>query len=133
MPYIDVVVAHEPAPELARRLAHGVTERTVRILGRVFEHTAISVRFLPRAEWFVAGRSLAELGKASFWLDVKVTNGTTTKQQKAQYLAEISEFMRAELGELHEVSYLRVDEVAADGWGFGGISQEVRRQRSTSV
>lgn len=133
MPFIDVVVSHEPNSELAHRLAAGVTERTVRILGRVFEHTAISVRFSPPSDWFVGGRSLAELGKASFWLDVKVTIGTTTKQQKAQYLAEISEFMRAELGELHEVSYLRVDEVAADAWGFGGISQEARRQRSTSA
>lgn len=129
MPYIDVLVSEDPNPELAQRLAAGITERTVRVLGRVFEHTAVSVRFVPRAHWFVGGQSLAARGKTSFWLDVKVTTGTTTEDQKARYLAEITELMRSELGELHEVSYLRVDEVAGEAWGFNGISQAERRRR----
>lgn len=129
MPYIDVLVSRESDLELAERLALGVTERTVRILGRVFEYTAVSLRFVPASQWFVGGQPLSASGKSSFWLDVKVTSGTTSKEQKARYLSEIFDFMRAELGELHDVSYLRVDEVAGDAWGFGGVSQEARRQR----
>lgn len=129
MPYIDVLVSRDSNPELAERLALGITERTVRILGRVFEHTAVAIRFVPPAQWFVAGRPLSATGKASFWLDVKVTDGTATQEQKASYLSEMFDFMRSELGELHEVSYLRVDEVAGDAWGFGGVSQAVRRRR----
>lgn len=132
MPYIDVAVSHDPDPDFALALARDISERTTRVLGRVYAHTAVTVRFVPRAHWIVGGRSLAELGRASFWLDVKVTSGTTTKAQKAAYLEEIVALMRERLGELHEVSYLRIDEVAGDAWGFDGISQEARRARNDS-
>jgi 4-oxalocrotonate tautomerase len=128
MPYIDVVVSHEPEPGLANTLALGISERTSRILGKVFEHTAVTLRFVSPAHWYVGGKSLAELRCSSFWLDIKVTSGTNTKSERAAYLREITDFMREQLGTLHNVSYLRVDEVPGDAWGFEGISQEARRQ-----
>jgi 4-oxalocrotonate tautomerase len=126
MPYVDVVVSHEPDPRLAQALALGISERTKRLLGKSFDHTAVTVRFVPRDYWFIGGRSLAELGVSSFWLDVKVTNGTNHEAERAAYLDEITGLMRTLLGTLHEVSYLRVDAVAADAWGFGGLSQKAR-------
>jgi 4-oxalocrotonate tautomerase len=131
MPFIDVAVSHDPDPELAEVLTRGISERTSRILGRVFEHTALTVRFVPPTLWFVAGRSMTDLRRATFWLSVRVTRGTTSREQKAAYLAEIFAFMRERLGELHEVSYAAIDEVSADAWGFGGISQDERRLRAS--
>jgi 4-oxalocrotonate tautomerase len=53
-------------------------------------------------------------------------DGTNTKDEKALYLTEVFAFMRRALGNLHEESYVLVNEVPADAYGFGGLTQEHR-------
>ena len=86
----------------------------------------LTLSFVPPADWFVGCRTLEELGVASFWLDIKVTDGTNTKGEKAAYLAEIFAFMREVFGALHEHSYAFVHQVSGASYGFGGVSQEAR-------
>ena len=57
------------------------------------------------ADWFAGGKSLAEQKLASFWLDVHVSEGTNTKDEKAAYLAAMFQRMGELLGPLHEESY----------------------------
>ena len=78
------------------------------------------------ADWFAGGKSLAEQSLASFWLDVHVSEGTNTKDEKAAYLAALFQRMGELLGPLHEESYAHVDEVKGDAYGFGGLTQERR-------
>jgi len=52
--------------------------------------------------------------------------GTNTKDEKADYLAAMFERMGELLGPLHHESYLHVDEVRGDAYGFGGLTQERR-------
>ena len=129
MPYIHVSVSRPPDRTLASTLAQGVTERTFRILRKRIEVTAVSISFVDSEQWFVGGQSLQELGRAAFWLDIGVTDGTNSKDEKAAYLADIFAFMREALGPLHEISYVRVLNVPADAWGYGGVSQEERYVR----
>lgn len=129
MPYIHVSVSRLPDPALARALAQGVTERTFRILRKRIEVTAVSVSFVDPGHWFVGGQSLQERELATFWLDIGVTAGTNSKDEKAAYLVDIFTFMRETLGPLHEISYVRVLDVPADAWGYGGVSQEERYVR----
>lgn len=126
MPYITVKVSAEPSVALTRTIADGVVQRTARILRKKPEVTAVSVEYVSPEHWIVAGRSLKEQNKASFWLDIKVTECTNTKDEKAAYLAEIFAFMGEVLGPLHEESYAYVDEVKGDAYGFGGKTQEHR-------
>lgn len=126
MPYISIKVSAQPSPALTRTLADGVVARTARILRKKPEVTAVSVDYVSPEHWIVGGRSLAEQGRASVWLDIKVTEGTNTKDEKASYLAEIFAFMGEVLGPLHEESYAYVDEVKGDAYGYGGRTQEHR-------
>jgi len=129
MPYIHVSVSRLPDRNLAQALAQGVTERTFKILRKRLELTAVSVSFVDPEHWFVGGQSLQALERTAFWLDIGVTAGTNSKDEKATYLAEIFAFMRETLGALHEISYVRVLDVPADAWGYGGVSQEERYVR----
>jgi 4-oxalocrotonate tautomerase len=88
--------------------------------------TAIIVKSVDAADWFAGGKSLAEQSLASFWLDVHVSEGTNTKDEKAAYLAAVFQRMGELLGPLHEESYAHVDEVKGDAYGFGGLTQERR-------
>ena len=52
--------------------------------------------------------------------------GDNTKDEKPAYIAAMFRRMGELLGPLHTESYLHVDEVRGDAYGFGGLTQERR-------
>jgi 4-oxalocrotonate tautomerase len=127
MPLITVTYSSSRhSPSLKADIAAGVTELTAKILRKDPKVTAIVVKSVDAADWFAGGKSLAEQKLASFWLDIHVTEGTNTKDEKAAYIAAMFERMGELLGPLHHESYLHVDEVRGDAYGFGGLTQERR-------
>ena len=127
MPLITVTYSssrHSPSPKAD--IAAAVSELTTRILRKDPKVTAIIVRSVDSADWFAGGSSLADQQLASFWLDVHVSEGTNTKDEKAEYLAAMFKRMGELLGPLHRESYLHVGEVRGDAYGFGGLTQERR-------
>ena len=127
MPLITVTYSSSrQSPSLKADIAAAVSELTAKILHKDPKVTAIIVKSADAADWFAGGKSLAEQNLASFWLDVHVTEGTNTKDEKAAYLAAMFKRMGELLGPLHTESYLHVDEVKGDAYGFGGLSQERR-------
>ncbi len=127
MPLITVTYSSSrQAPSLKADIAAAVTELTAKILRKDPKVTAVIVRYVDAADWFAGGSSLAEQGLASFWLDVHVSEGTNTKDEKADYLAATFRRMGELLGPLHHETYIHVDEVRGDAYGFGGLTQERR-------
>ncbi len=131
MPILNLKVSAHRSPALSRTLSEGLVEATARILRKNPEITAVAIDYVAPEDWIVGGRSLAEQGKASFWLDIKVVDGTNTKDEKALYLAEVFGLMGRVLGDLHPESYVLVHEVPADAYGFGGLTQEHRYVANT--
>ena len=127
MPLITVTVStpHQKVLDKAA-IAAEVARLSTTILRKDPKVTAIIVKPVDAADWFAGGRSLAEQSLASFWLDVHVSEGTNTKDEKAAYLAALFQRMGELLGPLHEESYAHVDEVKGDAYGFGGLTQERR-------
>ncbi len=126
MPILNLKVSANRSASLSRTLSEGLVEATARILRKKPEITAVAIEYVSPEDWIVGGKSLAEHGKASFWLDIKVVDGTNTKDEKALYLAEVFALMGRILGDLHPESYVLVHEVPADAYGFGGLTQEHR-------
>jgi 4-oxalocrotonate tautomerase len=127
MPLITVTYSSSrDSASLKAEIAAGVTEITAKILRKDPKVTAIVVKSVDAADWFAGGKSLAEQKLTSFWLDIHVTEGTNTKDEKAAYIAAMFERMGELLGPLHNESYLHVDEVRGDAYGFGGLTQERR-------
>ncbi len=127
MPLIMVTYAtSRERPSLKSEIAAAVSELTARILRKDPKVTAVIVKSADPADWFAGGKSLAEQKLASYWLDVHVSEGTNTKDEKAAYLAALFKRMGELLGPLHHESYAHVDEVKSDAYGFGGLTQERR-------
>ncbi|WP_315754372.1 MULTISPECIES: 4-oxalocrotonate tautomerase family protein [unclassified Bradyrhizobium] len=127
MPLINIVYASQRrSPALKKDIADAVTELTARILRKDPKVTAVIVSEADAADWFAGGAALAEQGLSSYWIDVHVSEGTNTKDEKAAYLAAVFARMAELIGPLHHETYLHVDEVKADAYGFGGLSQERR-------
>ena len=127
MPLITVSYSTvRKTPSLKAEIASAVSDLTARILRKDPKVTAIIVKAANAADWFAGGRSLAEQKLASYWLDIHVSEGTNTKDEKAAYLAAMFKRMAEVLGPLHPETYLHVDEVKGDAYGFGGLTQERR-------
>jgi 4-oxalocrotonate tautomerase len=126
MPYINVKLTAKPDPALSARIARQVSELTKAHLRKDPTVTAVAVDYVDPQHWFAGGRSLADHDTHTFWLDIKVVDGTNTKQEMAAYLEAVYAFMSDTLGGIHGESYIFVHEVPASAYGFGGKTQEFR-------
>ena len=126
MPIINVNVTGKPDAALSARIAREVTEITATQLGKDPTITAVAISYIDPQHWFAGGRSLAEHGTNTFWLDIKVVDGTNTKLELEAYLKEIFDAFGRLLGSVHEESYAFVHEVPAAAYGYGGRTQEFR-------
>lgn len=123
---ITLKISHPAGESLVAEAAALASSLTARLLGKDPKVTAVAVDVVAPERWFVAGRSLAEQRLASFFLEVRVTDGTNTKEEKATYVAEAFAAFRALLGEVHSESYIHVIDARGDAYGYGGRTQERR-------
>ena len=128
MPILNVKVGAVRTPELTRKIAASLLELTASILRKDPRLTAIAIGYVDPADWIVGGRSLAEQGKAAFYFDIRVTDESNTRDEKARYLREAFAALARVLGEVHEESYIHVIDARAGAYGYGGLTQEYRYQ-----
>ncbi|NHZ65217.1 tautomerase family protein [Massilia genomosp. 1] len=128
MPIINIKISAVKSPAMIRQIAELVQDKTIAILGKKRELIAIAIDFVDPDCWIVGGESLSAQRKHSVYVDVKVTDETNTKDEKAAYIAAVFAGFGALLGELHEESYIYVDDVRASAYGYGGRTQEYRYQ-----
>jgi 4-oxalocrotonate tautomerase len=126
MPILNVKVSGLRSKEMTKSISKILLELTSRILHKDPEVTAIAIEYVHPEDWIVAGKSLAEHGKSSIYFDIKVTDETNTKAEKAQYIREAFDAFSTLLGDLHNESYIYVQDVRATSYGFSGLTQEYR-------
>ncbi len=131
MPFLNAKISVPRSSAMTAQVARTLLDLTTEILGKRRDLTAIVIDYVDPDQWFIAGKSLRELGVHSFYLNIKITDETNTKDQKARYLRATYAAFEALLGPLHAESYIVIDDVRATAWGYGGITQEARFQLST--
>ncbi|HEV7436062.1 MAG TPA: 4-oxalocrotonate tautomerase family protein [Pseudorhizobium sp.] len=130
MPILNVKVSGERSDALTRAITSLLEGLTQRILGKDPAVTAIAIDYVNPRDWYAGGRSLAEQGKSSIYFDIKITDETNTKSEKEAYIKAAFEGFETLLGNLHEESYIYVQDVRAAAYGYGGRTQEWRYQRA---
>ncbi len=126
MPILNVKVSGTKSAEITKQITDLLLDITTRILKKKREVTAIAIDYIDRDCWVVGGKLLSEQNKNSFYFDIKVTDETNTKDEKAQYIKEAFAGFEKILGNLHEESYVYVADVRATAYGYGGKTQEYR-------
>jgi 4-oxalocrotonate tautomerase len=126
MPYVAATLAVTPSDELTARVIAALTDLTVEVLSKERARTTVVVQYVPGAQWARGGVPLPVRG---YFVDVKVTAGTNLREHKARYVREVNRALQSLLGEAS--GYVAVAELAADSWGHGGETQEVRYARAT--
>jgi 4-oxalocrotonate tautomerase len=126
MPILNVKISAVKSREMTRHISTILLELTTRILHKDPQLTAIAIDYVDPEDWIVGGKSLAEQAKSSIYFDIKITDETNTKAEKAQYIQEAFAAFGALLGDLHDESYIYVQDVRATAYGYGGKTQEKR-------
>lgn len=126
MPILNVKVSAKKSPEMTKSISSLLLDITTRILKKKPEVTSIAIEYVDPDDWIVGGKSLSELGKMSVYFDIKITDETNTKAEKVEYILAAFNAFSQLLGDLHEVSYIYVQDVRATAYGYGGRTQEYR-------
>ena len=126
MPILNVKVSGTKSREMTKRISSMLQELTTRILRKDPKVTSIAIDYVDPQDWIVAGKSLAEQGQSSFYFDIKITDETNSKAEKAQYISEAFAAFGQLLGNVHQESYIYVQDVRATAYGYGGRTQEYR-------
>lgn len=124
-PPIDAAQAHA--------LATALTTLTADVLGKRREVTTVTVEALSAGQWFIAGQPVEH---ATAQLQIHVTAGTNTAEQKAKFIAAAFALLQSELapdGTLEAASYVQVHELPATDWGYGGRTQAARQAERAAL
>lgn len=126
MPVINLKVSGDENPALARDLVNAITYLTKEHLRKRPEVTVVNVSFTPNSLWFINLQSLEELQMNSFHLDIKISDSTNLKDDKAAYIEAIHNSLGIILGIIHPVSYTVINEIHADAYGYEGLTIEYK-------
>lgn len=125
MPYLHLRISDGVTVEQQRQLIDVIMSNTASILGKKLALTVITVDVIPQSQWVIGGQVLSD-DSVSFYLDIKITEGTNTKQEKSYYVHNTFEKIANILSDISPVSYIVIDSIPADSWGYAGQTQEFR-------
>ena len=119
---LTVKLAAPPSDDLSQRVATSLTELTHTVLHKDPSVTLVAIDYVDPERWFIAGSHAAQ----GYFVEIRVTEGTNTKAEKAEYVARVHAALESLLGGTVPVSYVQIVEVHADAYGYGGLTAEWR-------
>jgi 4-oxalocrotonate tautomerase len=129
MPYVNLKLTAAPSEQTTHLLGRILTDLTADVLKKKRELTAVVVEYLAPDQWLIGAKSLAQRAETTICLEVTVTDGTNSKDEKAEYISKVFAALESILGPLNPASYIIIQKLRADAWGYGGVTQELRRAK----
>lgn len=123
MPFINLKTNLENLESKREELLELVVSSTKDILRKDESVTSVLIEKISD-EWFIDKKSAL-----TFFLDIKITKGTNTKEEKQAYIKSIFERMKKIEPNINSASYVIVSEVESDSWGYDGITKEQRYKK----
>lgn len=126
MPLLNVKLSGEPDPRLTQEITDNLLRLTSSILNKDPALTAIIVEYVLATQWSIAGKPLTTLSQTSFSLEIKITDETNTKAQKADYVKAVFALFSKLLNNIADESYIYINDVRATAFSYAGVTQEHR-------
>lgn len=127
MPFIRItVLGPSLAPQQIRHLQQGTTDLMTSVMRKPLEGTSVLVEQINQGGWSIARMpvDVAAQDEATIGL------GTNTPDEKARFMAQMMELLRAVLGrELREETYITFHEFDHGSYGRGGLTRGERDRR----
>ena len=126
MPYINIRLGAQLDTEQREQLYAKTTSLMNTVMGKRREVTVVHIQESEPQFWSTNGHALSVDDPVSAYVDIKITQGTNTTQQKAEMIAETVKMLHEVIGLLQEACYVVIDDIPADSWGYDGKTQATR-------
>jgi 4-oxalocrotonate tautomerase len=101
-----------------------MTQLMASMLGKRADLTSVLVEQPASGGWTIGGAA-AEI---AVHVEATITAGTSSPEEKARFIEKTMRLLKAVLGaDLHLATYIVVNEVPANAWGYDGRTQESRK------
>ena len=129
MPYINIRIG-TPLNQIQKTT---LCERTTALMNEVLRKkrpvTVVNILETAPEAWAVDGAVLGPNDPPGVYVDIKVTETTNTSEEKSQMIAQTIEMLRDVVGDIQEPSYVVIDDIPADSWGYNGKTQAARMSK----
>jgi 4-oxalocrotonate tautomerase len=130
MPFARFTIADpDLSDEKQQRLVTAIGELLASDLGKEPEATVVYVNLVSAERWYVAAEHPG--GATGAHLEVSITSGTNTAEEKGNFLRHAYELLAETLGALPAAVYVALYELDGESYGYNGISQ-LARKRATA-
>lgn len=124
MPYINLKTNLVNIEEKKEELLDLILSSTKNILRKDEKVTSVLIENIS-SEWFINKED-----SVTFFLEIKITKDTNTKEEKKEYIKRIFQGIEKLEQNINKASYVIITEVEADSWGYDGITQEQRYKKN---
>ena len=126
MPYINIRLGTALESTQRERLFEKTTSLMNTLMGKRREVTVVNIQESDSHLWATNGKSLSADDPVGAYVDIKVTDGTNTPEEKAEMIAETVKMLQEAVGTVQEACYVVIEDIAADSWGYNGRTQAAR-------
>jgi 4-oxalocrotonate tautomerase len=129
MPFARITIADpELSPSIQQELASSITSLLASDLGKEPEVVVVQINLVPAERWFVGSELVSNATGAH--VEVSITDGTNTRDEKEKFLLNTYELLGRTLGALPSAVYVALYEVNGESYGYNGVSQLTRREQN---
>ncbi len=126
MPYINIRLGGKVGNEQKKKLFETTTALMNTVMGKRREVTVVHIQESEPQQWSTNACQLTADEPISAYVEVKVTAGTNTPQEKAEMIFQTVRMLQDVVGTIQEACYVVIDDIAADSWGYDGKTQAAR-------
>ena len=121
MPYIEITTSGRAlGTDEKSRLIAETTRLMHDVMRKKRELVSVRIEDGDTAAWGIGGLPLTE-GQVAAHMEIKVSQGTNTPGEKAAMIEAGHALMREVIGAIPEASYVIVNEIPLENWGYGGV------------
>ena len=126
MPYINIRLGTSLESIQRKRLFERTTSLMNTLMGKRREVTVVHIQESESPQWATNAISLSAGDPVGAYVDIKITEGTNTPEEKAKMIFETVRMLQEVVGTVQEACYVVIDDIAADSWGYNGRTQAAR-------
>ena len=133
MPILTLKLSAHAQLTDAQALARALTALSTQVLHKRSDVTSVVFDRIPAKDWWVGGEVPAQV---LMQLDIRITHGTNSTAEKAAFVAAAFALLPKHLAhgqQMHATCYISVQELAATDWGYGGYTQQQRREMAQTL
>lgn len=126
MPYINIRLGAALDASQQKLLYAQTTSLMKSIMSKRPEVTVVHIQESEPQMWSTNATSLSSNDPVGAYVDIKITEGTNTPEEKSEMISETVKMLKEIVGVVHEACYVVIDDIPANSWGYDGKTQAER-------